>query len=99
MGGVAAARAAAAACLSFFRLVSSAPRLDEMGSREDEGERLAGRLLEVELPLAPPSDECFLLRECEEDRREDEYTGERLRDRIERLKTKTDKNIYQKLHR
>lgn len=60
-----------------------------MGRREDEGERLAGRLLEVELPLAPPSEVCFLLRECEEDRRDDEYRGERLRDRIERLKTKT----------
>lgn len=60
-----------------------------MGRREDEGERLAGRLLEVELPLAPPREVCFLLRECEEDRRDDEYRGERLRDRIERLKTKT----------
>lgn len=58
-----------------------------MGRREDEGERLAGRLLEAALPLAPPWEECFLLRECEEDRREDEYRGERLRDRIERRDT------------
>lgn len=96
MGGVAAARAAAAACLSFFLRVSSAPRLEVMGRREDEGERLAGRLLEAELLLAPPIDECFLLRECEEDRREDEYRGERLRDRAERLETKK-KNDTNKL--
>lgn len=65
-----AARAAAAACRSFFLRVSSAPRLDVMGRRDVEGERLAGRLLEAELPPDPPMAERFLLREREEPWRE-----------------------------
>ncbi len=63
--------AAAAAWRSFFLRVSSAPRLEVIGKREDEGERLPGRLLWEEFPLAPPEyKECFLVREWEEERRE-----------------------------
>lgn len=40
-----------------------------IGKCEDEGERLPGRLP----PLAPPEyKECFLVREWEEERREEE---------------------------
>lgn len=44
-----------------------------IGKREDEGERLSGRLLWEEPPLAPVEyKECFLVREREEERREEE---------------------------
>lgn len=44
-----------------------------IGKREDEGERLPGRLLWEEPPLAAPEyKECFLVREWEEERREEE---------------------------
>lgn len=62
--------AASAACRSFFLRVSSAPRLELSGRREG-GERLAGRLL-WELPPVTPEEVCLLLREREEERREDE---------------------------
>lgn len=38
-------REAARAWRSFLRRLSSAPRLEAMGRRAEEGERLAGRLL------------------------------------------------------
>lgn len=44
-----------------------------IGKREDEGERLPGRLLWEEPLLAPPEyNECFLVRERDEERREEE---------------------------
>lgn len=70
-----------AACRSFLRRLSSAPRLEAIGRREEEGERLVGRLLCEPLATA---DERFLLREREEERRE-EYGGDRVRERAERL--------------
>lgn len=73
-GGEAApllARAAAsAAWRSFFLRLSSAPRLELSGSREEGGERLAGRLL-WELPPATPEETCLLLRDREEERRDE----------------------------
>lgn len=63
--------AASAAWRSFFLRVSSAPRLELSGRREEGGERLAGRLL-WELPPATLEEVCLLLREREEERREDE---------------------------
>lgn len=77
--------AASAAWRSFFLRLSSAPRLELSGRREEGGERLAGRLL---WELAPPTLEeaCLLERDREEERQEDEYgRGERLLDRPERL--------------
>lgn len=44
-----------------------------MGKREDEGDRLPGRLLWDEPPLAPPEyNECFFEREWDEERRDEE---------------------------
>lgn len=63
--------AASAAWRSFFLRLSSAPRLELSGKREEGGERLVGRLL-WELPPTPPEEVCLLLREREEERREDE---------------------------
>lgn len=63
--------AASAAWRSFFLRVSSAPRLELSGRREEGGERLVGRLLWELLP-ATPEEVCLLLREREEERREDE---------------------------
>lgn len=62
--------AASAARRSFFLRLSSAPRLEFRGSREG-GERLAGRLL-WELPPPRPEEVCLLLRDREEERREEE---------------------------
>lgn len=77
--------AATAAWRSFFLRLSSAPRLELSGRRDVEGgERLVGRLL-WELPPAPAEDVCLLLREREDERREEEYSrGERLLERPER---------------
>lgn len=63
--------AASAARRSFFLRVSSAPRLELRGRRDEGGERLVGRLLWVP-PPATAEEECLLLREREEERREDE---------------------------
>lgn len=63
--------AASAARRSFFLLLSSAPRLEFRGRRDEGGERLAGRLL-WELPPATPEEVCLLLRDREVERREDE---------------------------
>lgn len=63
--------AASAACRSFFLRLSSAPRLELSGRREEGGERLAGRLL-WEPPPAKPEEVCLLLRDREEERREEE---------------------------
>lgn len=63
--------AASAAWRSFFLLLSSAPRLEFRGRREEGGERLDGRLL-WEVPPSPAEDVCLLLRDREEERREDE---------------------------
>lgn len=77
--------AASAAKRSFFLRLSSAPRLELRGRRDEGGERLVARLL-WELPPPRPEEVCLLLRDREEDRREDEYwKGERLRERPERL--------------
>lgn len=74
--------AASAACRSFFRRLSSAPKLEFRGRREEGGERLAGRLL-CELVPAPPGAVCLLLREREDERRDEEYCrGERLLERL-----------------
>lgn len=54
------------------------------GRREEGGERLAG-LLVCELPPVPAEDACLLLREREEERREEYKRGERLLDLPERL--------------
>lgn len=91
-----AAAAASAARRSFFLLVSSAPRLELRGRRDVGGERLAARLL-WELPPATPEEVCLLLRDREEERRDDEYwRGERLLERPERLhkKTKINKSFF-----
>lgn len=61
--------AASAAWRSFFLRLSSAPRLELSGRREEGGERLAGRLL---WEPAPTEEVCLLLREREEERREEE---------------------------
>lgn len=64
------ARAAASAAMrSFFLRVSSAPKLELRGRREEGGERLAARLM-WELPPAP-EEVCLLVREWEEERREE----------------------------
>lgn len=63
--------AASAAWRSFFLRVSSAPRLEVSGRREEGGERLAGRLLWEPTP-APAEDVCLLEREREEERWEEE---------------------------
>lgn len=63
--------AASAAWRSFFLRLSSAPRLEFSGSREEGGERLVGRLL-WELGPAPPEAVCLLLRVREEERRDEE---------------------------
>lgn len=68
---LALARAAASAARrSFFLRVSSAPKLELRGKRDAGGERLAGRLL---WELLPPKaeDGCLLLRERDEERREE----------------------------
>lgn len=59
--------AASAAWRSFFLRLSSAPRLELSGSRDDGGERLVGRLL-WELAPAPPEVVCLLPRVREEER-------------------------------
>lgn len=77
--------AASAACWrSFFRRLSSAPRLELRGRRLEGGERLAARLLWV-LPVPPEVAVCLLLREREDDLRDEYDRGERLRERPERL--------------
>lgn len=63
--------AASAARRSFFLRLSSAPRLELRGRREEGGERLAGRPL-WELPPVTAEEVCLLLRGREEERREDE---------------------------
>lgn len=63
--------AASAACRSFFLRLSSAPRLELSGRREEGGERLAGRLLWEPAPAAT-EELCLLPRDREEERREDE---------------------------
>lgn len=88
--GAEAWTAATAACRSFLRRLSSSPRLELSGRRVEEGERLDGRLLCDTPPPTPPEDECFLPREREPVRRDkavEKATGERLRDRAERLGT------------
>jgi len=67
---VLARAAASAACRSFFLRLSSAPKLELRGRREG-GERLAGRLL-WELTPTPLEEVCLLLRDREEDRRDEE---------------------------
>lgn len=79
-----------AAWRSFLRRLSSAPRLEAIGRREEEGERLVGRLLWEPLAVA---DERFLLREREE--RRDEYGGERVRERADRLNGEKEKGKVQ----
>lgn len=79
--------AASAACSSFFLRLSSAPKLELRGRREEGGERLACLLL-CELLPSPAEEACRLLREREEERREEEYCrGERLLERPERRET------------
>lgn len=60
--------ASEAACRSFLRRLSSAPRLEAIGRRDEEGERLVGRLL---CALLTAAEERFLLREREEERRDE----------------------------
>lgn len=77
--------AASAACWrSFFRRLSSAPRLELRGRRVEGGERLVARLLWV-LPVPPEVAVRLLLREREDDLRDEYERGERLRERPERL--------------
>lgn len=86
-GAPLAARAAASACWrSFLRRLSSAPRLELSGRREEGGEWLGGRLLwePPPPPLPPPATEDewrLLLRGREEERRDEYCGGERLLER------------------
>ena len=80
-----AARAAAAACWrSFFLRLSSAPRLELSGRREEGGDRLGGLLVWEPPPPPPPPPPAteeewrLLLRGREEERREEYCGGERL---------------------
>lgn len=70
--------AATAAWRSFFLRLSSAPRLELRGRRDEEGgERLVGRLL---WDPPPPPAKCFLPLEREEEK----GRGERVLERAER---------------
>ncbi|KAG9337584.1 hypothetical protein JZ751_028435 [Albula glossodonta] len=62
--------------------------LEFSGRRDEDGDRLGGRLLWEPPPPPPPVDECFLPRERDEGRRDEvleKGAGERLRERTDRL--------------